>query len=180
MSATEEIWKPIPRYEGYYDVSNRGRVKALARQKRTRWGGFFWLKESIKEPYAQSDGYLQVGLNKDGKKTSHLLHRLVALAFIPGDTSLEVNHKDFVRTNCRADNLEWATRQENVGYSHKNGRLDFKYERGVKTKLTSSDVIELRTLRGLVSQPTLSERYGISVTTVSCIQRGIYWKHIAA
>lgn len=180
METTEEIWKDIPGYEGYYQVSNLGRVKALVRKKNGRGGGFFWLPESIKQPYPQSDGYLQIGLSKDGSKSSFLLHRLVALAFIPGDSSLEVNHKDFVRTNCRADNLEWATRLENVDYSHKSGRYLKKFERGVKTKLTASDVLEIRTLRGLVKHTVLAKRYGVSVGTISCTQRGVYWKEVAA
>lgn len=179
MSDTEEIWKPIPGYEGYYEISNLGRVKSLPVPKPTRNGGFFLTKEAIKKPYPQADGYLQIGLSKQGKKKSYLLHRLVGLAFIPGDTSLEINHKDFNRQNCRADNLEWATRLDNVDYSFRNGRYSGKYERGVKTKLKTSDVIEIRCLAGLVTQPKLAERYGVSVSAIGCIIRRIAWKHVA-
>ncbi len=174
----QETWRDIPGYEGYYQVSDLGRVKALVRKKRTRSGGFFWLKESIKEPYPQSDGYLQIGLNKDGKKSHFLLHRLVGMAFISGDWSLEINHIDFNRANCRVDNLEWETRQGNVAYSHNNGRYEFKEERGL-TKLKTSDVIEIRTLSGLVPRKTLAERYGVTVPTIGQIQLRNAWKHVA-
>lgn len=172
-----ETWKDIPGYEGHYQVSDLGRVKALARQKRNK-GGYFWIGESMKRPYPQSDGYLQVGLSRDGKKKSYLLHRLVGIAFIPGDTSLEINHKDFVRTNCRADNLEWATHVDNVDYSLKNGRFEFKEQRGL-TKLKKSDVIEIRTLSGLIARKVLAKRYGVTVPSIGQVQLGNSWKHVA-
>lgn len=179
VMSDEEIWKDILGYEGYYQVSNLGRVKALRRKKATRWGNYFWLKETIKSPYPQEDGYLQIGLSKDGKKTNFLLHRLVGLAFIPGDTSLEINHIDFDRKNCRADNLEWETRQGNVEHSYSNGRYSQKAQRGVKTKLSVSDVVAIRTARGLITHEELSKKYGVSVGSISCIQRRVYWKHVA-
>lgn len=176
MNTSEEIWKDIPEYEGYYQVSNRGHVRSVTRQKRTRFDSYFWIKGCPKRPHTQADGYLQIGLSKDGTKKSYLLHRIVACAFIPGDTSLEVNHKDFNRKNNCVENLEWVTRIENVDYSHRNGRLLRKYERGVKTKLNLSQVIEIRKLRYVVDQKTLSKRFDVSVGTVSCIQRGVLWK----
>lgn len=45
------------------------------------------------------------------------VHRLVAQAFIPGDASLEINHKDGDKTNNRANNLEWVTRSQNQIHS---------------------------------------------------------------
>lgn len=74
-----------------------------------------WLKGGI-----DSSGYRQVRI--DGKL--HLLHRLVALAFIPNPDNLpEVNHKDFDRLNCDASNLEWASREANLLYSKERRRL---------------------------------------------------------
>lgn len=177
---TQEQWKDIPGYEGYYEISNLGRVKALARQKATKWGGYFWTKEHIKKSYPQSDGYLQIGLSRDGTKKNHLLHRLVGIAFIPGDSSLEINHIDFDRTNCRASNLEWETRLGNVDYSLKNGRYNNKFGRGIVVKLTPDCVREIRESRGIIKHTDLAKKYGVSVGTISCIQRGVYWKWIAA
>ncbi len=178
MNTGAEEWRDIPGYEGFYAVSTFGRVKRLARQRIGTRNNLVIIKERIKEPYPQEDGYLQIGLSKNGKKTSFLLHRLVGITFIPGDHSLEINHKDFERTNCRVGNLEWETRQGNVDYSHKNGRFLFKEARGI-TKLSTSDVIEIRTIGRLVSRKILSERYGVTTTNIGAIQRGLLWRHVA-
>jgi hypothetical protein len=59
-------------------------------------------------------GYEQVKLCKDGKKTSHLIHRLVAIAFIPNPYNFpEVNHIHGIKTDNRATQLEWVTQQQN-------------------------------------------------------------------
>jgi hypothetical protein len=174
-----EIWKDIPGYEGYYQISNLGRVKGLPRPKRLSSGGFTMLVETIKKPHYQSDGYLQIGLSKDGKKGSFLLHRLVGFAFLEGDQSLEINHKDFNRDNCRADNLEWATRVENVDYSQRNKRYEGKYFRGL-AKLSPEQVIEIRTIGRLIPRKTLAERYAVTCQTIGAIIRGLHHNGVTA
>lgn len=68
------------------------------------------------KPWLDSKGnYLQVGLMKDGKRHRLLVHRLVAITFVPNPQNLpEVNHKDKDKTNCCVENLEWCTRKENL------------------------------------------------------------------
>ena len=102
-----ERWKSIAGYEGLYEVSDLGRVKSL-------WYG----KEKILKPGKTHDGYLQVNLYKDGQRKMQLVHRLVAEAFIQNPNNLEtVNHKDEVKTNNVASNLEWMSQTDNVAYS---------------------------------------------------------------
>lgn len=65
-----------------------------------------------------------MGKENEGR-TSILVHRLVALLFIHNpnpEEFTEVNHKDFDRTNCRFDNLEWTTHKDNIEYSAKANR----------------------------------------------------------
>lgn len=63
--------------------------------------------------------YLIIGLMQNGKRKRLLVHRLVALTFIPNPNNLpEVNHKDKNKLNCNVDNLEWCTRIDNLKDSY--------------------------------------------------------------
>lgn len=120
----KELWKDIEGYEGYYQISNLGRVKSLERDVyRKRDGAFCRHKpESIKAPVTSTDGYYQVKLCVDGENKCIGIHILVARAFIPNPKNLpEVNHIDTNRKNNCVDNLEWCTHQENVAHSRDLG-----------------------------------------------------------
>ena len=70
------------------------------------------------KPGKTHDGYLHVDLCKDGHKKQTYVHRLVAEAFIQNTNNLgTVNHKDEVKTNNVASNLEWMSKEDNVAYS---------------------------------------------------------------
>lgn len=115
----EEEWKDIDGYEGYYQVSSFGRVRSLDRYvKDTRRNCFNFVKGRImSQSNADKEHYRQVGLSKDGKVTTCLVHRLVAQAFIPNPNNLpQVNHKDENRENNNVDNLEWCTAEYNTNY----------------------------------------------------------------
>lgn len=106
----EEIWKAVVGYEGLYEVSNLGRVKSLH-----YYGGD---RQAIIKQSKRTDGYMHIGLSKNGICRSLVVHRLVAQAFIPNPDGLEmVNHKDEDRTNNNVSNLEWCTRSYNQLYS---------------------------------------------------------------
>lgn len=123
-----EIWKDIDGFEGYYQVSNFGRVKRLARTV-IRGNGksenaVFHLDERIKSPQIQTQGYYHVALYKNGKYKIRRLNRVVAIAFLPNPENLpQVNHKDGNKLNNRADNLEWVTEKENMKHAHENGLM---------------------------------------------------------
>ena len=108
-----ETWKAIAGYEGIYEVSDLGRIKSL------KYG-----KEKILKPGKNHGGYLHVNLCKDGKVEQPKIHRLVAEAFIPNPNNLEtVNHKDEVKTNNVASNLEWMSQKDNNNYGTHNKRV---------------------------------------------------------
>ena len=111
-----EEWRSIDGYEGYYQVSSLGRVKSLSRLANFN-GGIGLRKGKILKPGVVTDGYLQVILCKDGKRTKFLVHRLVGMAFqdICGQYMevLEIDHRNTNRTDNRAVNLHWVTRKEN-------------------------------------------------------------------
>ena len=66
-------------------------------------------------------GYLSVVLHTIYGKKSYLLHRLVGMVFIPGDFSLQINHINGIKINCRVDNLEWVTPLENLRHAINTG-----------------------------------------------------------
>ena len=109
----EEIWKDVVGYEGYYQVSNLGRVRSLDRiasNGRKIKGKILSTKVNT-PPY-----YPRVSLSVNGKMKLVQVHRLVAQAFVYNpdpEHKTQVGHKDESRTNNRADNLEWVTPKEN-------------------------------------------------------------------
>lgn len=108
----KEEWRDIPGYEGRYQISNLHRVKSLP--KRTRKG------ERLMFPKISTAGYLTVGLfDKEGKKHTCQVHRLIAEAFIPNPESKPcVNHIDGDKRNNSIENLEWVTYKENTGHAY--------------------------------------------------------------
>lgn len=115
-SLPDEGWRPIAGYEGLYEISSLGRVKSLERTIVEVTGKRRYIRERIRLPNTPgSNGYPKIELAKDGKVETVSVHRLVAAAFVPNPLGLEVvHHKDEDKTNCRADNLEWTTRGDNV------------------------------------------------------------------
>lgn len=105
-----EIWKLINNHPNYM-ISNKGRIKSL-NYKRTG-------QEKIMIPRKSGNGHLKISLSTNGVKTDYLVHRLVAIHFLPNPDNLpEVNHKDEVKTNNQVENLEWCDRKYNANYGN--------------------------------------------------------------
>ena len=122
----EEIWKDIEGYEGYYQISNMGRVKSLERTVRCN-RGYRTVPEKILEGSKNTYGYLQVELCQEAKKNYCTIHRLVAQAFLDNSEGYkEINHKDEDKTNNCVENLEWCDRSYNTNYGTRNQRAGEK------------------------------------------------------
>ena len=110
-----ENWQPVKGYDGIYEVSDKGRVRSLNYNHTGT--------DRILKPRKNGDGYLQVGLWKDGHVKTVRIHRLVAEAFIQNPNNLEtVNHKDEVKTNNTVSNLEWMSKKDNNNYGSRTIR----------------------------------------------------------
>ena len=119
---SNEIWKPIKGFEGLYEVSNTGLVKALPRWKVNNRGKQL-TKEKLLKFNDFSTDYLRVPLtDKNHIKKYYLVHRLVAMTFIPNEKDLpQVNHIDGNKLNNNVENLEWCTREDNIKHAYKMG-----------------------------------------------------------
>ena len=112
-----EIWKDIKGYENLYEVSNLGRVRSLDRWVKYSDDRLRLYKGRILKPHKTTNGYLQVGLYKDGKIKMFLVHRLVWMAFneeIP--EGMELNHINEITTDARLDNLNLMSHLDNIRY----------------------------------------------------------------
>ena len=107
-----EIWKDIQGYDGYYQVSNFGRIKSLSRYVFNGMGDYL-KKEKIIKSILSNHGYLVVTLYIENVAKQFLVHRLVATAFVENLFNNEkVIHIDYEKKNNNSNNLEWATSLE--------------------------------------------------------------------
>lgn len=113
-----EEWRDIEDYEGLYQVSNFGRIKRM----RFINNMYNFPQERIMKKSLKTNGYEIVRLSKRGVKTTFMVHRLVAKAFIDNPSDyLEINHIDGNKTNNSVENLEWCSRSQNELHAWKNG-----------------------------------------------------------
>lgn len=120
---TDELWRPVPRFEGLYEVSSLGRVRSVdVLVPYTHWRSGARLvrlkRGRIKSAQLINSGYQIVHLYDRDVRSALLVHRLVAEAFLPNPLGLpEVNHRDGVKPNNAVYNLEWICRTKNMDHA---------------------------------------------------------------
>lgn len=181
MSCKAEVWRPIVGYERLYEVSSRGRVRALEKID----GSGSKRKAKVLCPIANSrkrwnSAHYHVGLVKPGEaKKRYFIHRLVAEAFLPNPAGKPfVNHIDGNKWNNDARNLEWVTEEENRTHAYANG-LTSRGENSGRARLTDDLVLSLRYLYNCgVSISVLAAAFGFGELHMSKVVRGKSWKHL--
>lgn len=178
----QEIWKPIAGFEGIYDISNLGRVKSLARLRRAKGNAFAPVRERIRVPAIQREGYVCAFLCREGKSAKFYIHRLVATAFLDNPENLpQVNHIDGNKQNNRIDNLEWTTASQNCRHAIDESLYQSaRGETAGNVKLTEENVREIRRLAviGLMHKE-IAELFGVGRKNITKIVNRQRWKHVA-
>lgn len=142
-SVTEQ-WKPVRGFEGFYSVSDWGRVRSEERRVCNHPSGSTRrVRERLIKARPVQGGYLCVWLNKERKARVFKVASLVARAFIgPNPKRLDVCHDDGVNTNNRATNLKYGTRKQNMADAKRHGTWAHG-ERHGNAKLTDAQVLQI-------------------------------------
>lgn len=180
-------WRNIEGFEGIYEVSDKGQVRSIKRNRLNKLTGRYnELQEKILKPNKVAFGYMQVTLYKQGKRVCRYVHNLVMESFV-GEKPLgfEVNHKDENKENNCLDNLEYITRKANNNYGTRKDRAVKSLTNGKHSKA----VVGTNLLDGsVIVFPSVSEArrqgYGSHISDVALGKRkhsmGYTWKYYEA
>lgn len=139
-------------YEGIYKVSPNGDI----------WSEY---RKRFLHPTLSRDGYMRVSLCKDGKRKLVSVHRIVASAYVDGETKEKafVNHKDGNKLNNSVENLEWVTKGENLkhAYSELGAILAAK-----KTRCIDTGIV-------FISAADAGRKMGVNPTAIRQVLCGI-------
>lgn len=166
-------WRKVPGMSDRHEVSSDGRFRSLAftsskgaripdREKKVCFS-------KVSRKYFAG----MVRVSDGGKEVVHLIHRLVASAFIgPCPDGMEVLHVDGNSRNNNASNLRYGTRSENVADAYRHGR-GIQGETHPMAKLSSGQVDEIKRCLAMGdSGAQLARRYSVSPATISSIRHG--------
>lgn len=164
-----EVWKPVPEFEGIYEVSNMGRVRrlSLASESVRRIHPHRNYGPRIVGGRALRNGYLYVDLSINNKQTRWAIHSLVLTVF-KGErpNGMYGCHNDGDKRNNSVENLRWDTPTENQKDRLKHGRHQFAEANG-SSKLTNQQrrkIVEMR--EGGLSFNKIAKQFCVCAQTV--------------
>ena len=158
-----ELWKPIPRCDGYF-ASNLGRVKG---------------PRIIYKGHVDPKGYVRVSVIEDGKRVYRNCSTLVARAF-HGETDLPMTlHNNGNPSDNRPENLRYGTAHDNYNDARNHG-TNSKAEKHGSSKLTIDQVKEIKSsyIKGVYGYRQISNKYGVDQKSIYNIVKDITWKTI--
>ena len=174
--------KPIKGFEGLYEISEFGDV--FSTKKTVVSGkGLKCVREYERRKKAirkDKYGYLRTSLSKKGIVKTYSVHRLVALTFVKGDSSLTVNHIDGNKLNNHYSNLEFISSCENLKHAFSIS-LKKPPTAGVgtenkKSKLNKNQVKEIR--ESNLSLRKLANAYNVHHSVIFGIKKGTRYFNI--
>lgn len=172
----KEIWLPVVGWEGLYEVSSLGRVRSLDRAGVYRcFCGHGQITRNLKgrvlRPYTNPLGYKSVNLTEGEKRQTNQVHRLVCRAFHgEPSASLVAAHNDGNPSNNSADNLRWATPQENAEDKWGHGTMLTGGE--CPWSKVSDELLQTMRSDGVLKNGEWARRLGLSRNHVSKLMTG--------
>lgn len=164
----EEIWKEIPGLDNYL-VSNYGRVKGLP--IKTNFGKRikYYPERILKTKTSNKLSYHYISTSEKGKIYRKLLHRVVAICFLPNPNNYPViNHKDGNKDNNSVTNLEWCTQAYNNKHARDTG---LNNSSGVNHKNSKLNEEQIKTIRNSnLPQKELANFFKVSEPSISRIK----------
>lgn len=179
-----EIWRDVPHYGGWYQASNLGRVRSWKGPGNNQTGEAprALVPRVLRQAETRGD-YLFVGLCDQGTVTSTRVNRLILLTFTgePPTERHQAAHNNGNRQDNRAENLRWATPEENCADQLVHGTRP-QGSGKTASRLTEAKVKEAKALwaSGEYSAIELGARYGVSGPTIWKAVTGKTWSHLSA
>lgn len=181
VAQMEEIWRTA--VEGYYEVSNYGKVRSLDRIVKHPQGPM-QLKGKKMQLSLANTGYLQVEFRVNSIRETWRVHTLVALLFVYNpdpNEFMQVNHIDGNKLNNKAYNLEWCTGTENINHAFALNLIPIK--KGIQVHNAVLDEIKVKEIRKLYAtgkyfQSDLDKMFKVGAGTVNKIVRNLAWTHV--
>lgn len=179
---SKEIWKDVPGYEGYYQASNRGKVRSIDRTIIDKNEIKIHRTGKVLSQNVNKDGYLFVELNKNAKRKLRTVHRIISETFIPNiKNKPEVNHINGNKKNNAISNLEWVTSSENQIHAIEDRLQTIPIgEDSNSAKLTNNEVLEIvcSYRLGIFTHAEIAKAYNISRQVICGILNGRIWSKI--
>lgn len=170
---------PVRGFGRHYLVFSNGMVASRQRRVVQSNGVVKTYAPRFLRGHTGKKGYTYVVLtDSKGEHFQRPVHQLVCRAFRGPSRGLEPNHRNGVKCDNRASNLEWKTHRENINHAYRNG-LSQSGERHYAAKLTCQQVRSIRRLsRKSIPHHKIANRFGVNRSCVSQIIRGVTWKHL--
>lgn len=166
---SDERWRPVPGFEGRYEVSSHGRVMTLTTYRPHQTG-------LVLRPYKNKKGYQYVSFRTNGTRKSFAVHRLVLEAFAgPCPAGMQVAHGNGDPTDNRVENLRWATSVENHADRRRHGRVP-EGEANASARLDLSAVKTIKKLKGKASAYEIAHLACVAPSTIQSIWDGKTWR----
>lgn len=133
---------------------------------------------TLKKANKTIQGYLIYHFYKgSGKYHSELAHRVIAKVFILNpENKIAVNHINGIKTDNRVENLEWMTISENLKHGWETGLITVRGDNNGNASLTASEALAI--YHATATNKILSEVYGVSPSTITCIKNKTRWAHL--